>query len=81
MCRLGHMIAARRRVESGRRRRDEGAINMSSTKHTSEPSGELIDVVIGTVLSMSERNSYVLVVQNKTKFTMRRVESHNDSDN
>lgn len=54
---------------------------MSSTKHTSEPSGELIDVVIGTVLSMSERNSYVLVVQNKTKFTMRRVESHNDSDN
>ncbi|MBK6535004.1 MAG: hypothetical protein IPF99_37325 [Deltaproteobacteria bacterium] len=54
---------------------------MSIIGHISKPAGDLIDVVIRTIISMSERNSYVLVVQNKTKFSMRRVESYNNADN
>lgn len=50
-------------------------------EHITRPAGVAIDDIRKVLTSAFERNSYVLIVQNKTKFTLRRVESHNDSDN
>ena len=46
-----------------------------------QSAGEALDVLFKIIVSSGERNSYLLVVQNKTKFTLHRIESYNNSDN
>lgn len=43
--------------------------------------GDALDVLFKIIVSSGERNSYLLVVQNKTKFTLHRIDSYNNSDN
>lgn len=50
-------------------------------KHITRPAVDAIDEIRKILTVALERNNYVLVVQNKTKFTLRRIESHNNSDN